>query len=136
MLRIVAKSKEQELDLSDIAYLTGFLDYGELLPSLQVDWMDTFKASYTNDVIDCLINVLDQKDIEVNNKILLHITDNILVLDSINEDALIIKCRLLHQAGKGSMARNVYNSFCKEYKRLLNTECHISFKDILQGKIN
>jgi hypothetical protein len=36
-----------------------------------------------------------------------------------NEEALSLKCQALYLQGKKSLAKNTYNSFCKEYETLL-----------------
>lgn len=136
VLNITNKPEDEPLNINDITELSELLDNGELLPNLQVDWLDSYKAQYTNSVIDFLVKLLSKSEIKSNKKLLLHISDCILSLDSLNEDALVVKCQILHKEGKGSVALNVYNSFCKEYHTLLNAEYPASFNDVIAGNVN
>lgn len=133
ILSITNKSDEEQVELKDIATLYGLLEKGELLPNLEIDWIDSYKAQYTNSVVDFLVKLLTRKEIQDDKKTLLHIADSIFSLDSLNEDALIVKCQVLHKDGKGSVALSAYNSFCKQYQNLLNSEYPVSFKDVLAG---
>ncbi|WP_163325393.1 kelch repeat-containing protein [Draconibacterium mangrovi] len=133
VLNITNRSEDEHLDLKDIATLYGLLDKGELLPNLEIDWIDSYKAQFTNSVVDFLVKLLSRQEIKGDKKTLLHIADCIFSLDSLNEDALIVKCQILHKDGKGSVALHSYNSFCKEYQNLLNSEFPASFKDVLAG---
>ena len=136
VLNITNKTEDEQLNISDITELLVLLDSGELLPNLQIDWLDSYKAQYTNSVIDFLVKLLSRSEIKNNKKTLLHISDCIFSLDSLNEDALVVKCQILHKEGKGSVALHVYHSFCKEYLALLNTEFTASFNDVLAGDLN
>lgn len=136
VLNITNQPENGQLNINDITDLSGLLDNGELLPNLQVDWLDSYKAQYTNSVIDFLVKLLSKSEIKSDKKILLHIADCIFSLDSINEDALIVKCQILHKEGKGGVALTVYNTFCKEYQTLLDSDFPSSFNDVLSGNLN
>ena len=133
VLNIINKSGNKDSNIENIAELSELLSNGELLPNLQVDWIDSYKAQYTNSVIDFLVKMFSKEEIKKEKKTLIQIADSIFSLDSLNEDALIVKCQVLHKEGKSSVALHVYNSFCKEYHALLNTEYPSSLKDILEG---
>ena len=131
VMKLVKKSRKSELDTDEINRLVSLLSFGELLPNMQVDWMDSFKASFTNEVLDCLVKLIYRDDLVSDNHICIHLANSIFTLDPINEIALSIKCKILYQTGKGGMAKSRYATFCKEYERLLNTEYPVSFSDVI-----
>ncbi len=136
VLNIISKKDNDDIDVDSIIELSGLLENGELLPNLQVDWIDSYKSQFTDKVIDFLVKVIFREEFQDDNKCLMHIANSIFSLDSLNEDALMVKCQILQKEGKGSIAINTYNSFCKEYLSLLDTDYPTSFNDILIGKSN
>lgn len=136
VLNIISKKENEEIDVNSIIELSGLLENGELLPNLQEDWIDFYKSQYTDKVIDFLVKIIFREELKDDNKSLMFIANSIFSLDSLNEDALMVKCQILQKKGKGSIAINTYKSFCKEYLSLLNTDYQISFNDILKGKSN
>jgi hypothetical protein len=102
---------------------------GELLPDIQTEWFDSFKADFTNDLIDCLLSCLNKY--EFSSREYVAIADTILIHDVLNEDAVKLKCKFLVKMGKNGLAKTVYDSFVKEYKKLFGTEYHLSFNEII-----
>lgn len=101
-----------------------------LLPSAQEDWLDEFKSEYSNQVIDTMLLLTKQKIVRNNKNLLIQIANIIFAHDKTDENALIIKCRTLWKSGKMSLAKNTYDSFCIEYKNMLDIDYPKSFKEI------
>ncbi|MDR2920860.1 MAG: hypothetical protein LBV72_16045 [Tannerella sp.] len=51
--------------------------------------------------------------------------------DSLNEDALGIKCHYLVLMGKYGLAKKAYTVFVKEYKVLFNADFGHSFEEVI-----
>ena len=113
--------------------LPEVLDYimlGPLLPHTQIDWVDKFKSDYTSLAIDFLNRLLQEND--SNDVTKLQLTDVIFLYDSLNEDALTMKCYILYNSGKKVLSKNTYDNFCKEYFSLLGEKYKYSLAQILE----
>ena len=117
--------------LSEIRQLLNIVLAGGMLPNLQTEWIDSFKADFSNDLIDLLMDVIRTKYAELSPSTRMDIADAIFIQDSLNEDALKLKCRTLVQSGKNGLAKGVYNLFSKEYLALLGTPFKLSFEQVL-----
>lgn len=101
-----------------------------LLPYTQKDWLDDFKSDYSNKVLDTMIILSKQSFIQTNNEVLIRLADIMFAHDKTDEYALTLKCKALWNSGKISLAKSVYDSFCNEYKSLLDIEYPKDFKGI------
>jgi DNA-binding transcriptional activator of the SARP family len=99
--------------------LLELLSYGQLLPFTKEEWLDPYKAAYSDAALDFLMNILILEKAIQQVDFRLQISNLIFLFDSLSEEALSLKCQALHQQGKKSLAKNAYNSFCKEYETLL-----------------
>jgi DNA-binding SARP family transcriptional activator len=111
--------KTGDIDKNELDKLLELLMFGQLLPYTQSDWVDKFKSDYSNDAIDILYNLLQSVDRTNDERLALQIADTIFLFDSLNEEALGIKCSILYNSGKKGLAKNAYDIFVKEYKSLL-----------------
>jgi two-component SAPR family response regulator len=118
----------------DLLRFLELLNYGSLLPNIQLEWVDDFKTDFSNLVIDTLMQVInntrnafyDQPDIR------LKIAAALLKIDSINEEAISIKCQALVRMGKKGLAKTAFDNFNKEYKLLLGENFSGSIKSFLE----
>jgi two-component SAPR family response regulator len=117
--------------LAEIKQLLNIVLAGAMLPDLQTEWIDSFKADFSNDLIDSLLYITRTKRFELSPSTRMDIADAIFIHDSLNEDALKLKCQTLIQSGKNGLAKGVYNSFSKEYFTLLGTPFKLSFEQVL-----
>jgi len=124
--------KSDNVAVENLMELLQLITAGELLPDIQEDWMDNFKSDYSNLVIDVLLSIKDNANFIQNDKLLILIADSILVLDTLNEDALKLKCKSLIKMGRLKIALDVFHSFCKEYKILLNEDFNCSFESFIK----
>jgi hypothetical protein len=63
---------------------------------------------------------------------LIHIADAVFFFDALNEEAMIIKCKILSKLGKHSLAKNTFLKFTKEYNTLYNEEYSKDFNEIVE----
>jgi len=104
---------------------------GSLLPNLQATWLDSFKSDISNQVIDILIEYSQKLDGNKDDKLLLEIADTVFMYDSINQEALTIKCSVLNKKGKYSLAKTWYDHFVKEYKNLYAENYPHTFEEVI-----
>ncbi len=120
-----------EADPKDINRLISIVSEGELLPNLQTEWVDPFKSDFSNRLIDLFLNLVNRQDLELTPSARVNIADAIFAHDSLNEDALKIKCSLLVKMGKNGLAQKIYNSFIKEYQSLFGVDFKYTFEQII-----
>lgn len=105
---------------------------GQLLPYVQTDWLDPFKSNYSNAILDTAISLSKQEYIKGNNELLVRIANIMFSHDRTDEYALILKCQALYRNGRTSLAKTTFDTFCNEYKTILDTEYTKTFNDIIK----
>ena len=125
----IVKSKT-ELSKIQVQNLIEILQKGTFLNNLNYDWLDEFKASITNDTVDHLIHYMSHADPLKEPEFINHIADSVLRFDSVNEEAMIMKCKALIVLGRHTAANETYIKFAKEYKLLYGSDFEKSFNDI------
>ena len=118
-------NKERLIQIVNIAL------HGQLLPDIDQEWADDYKAEYSRSIVDMLLNAADQENIKNDLKLMLKISDTILIQDTIDENAIKIKCRALYQLGQKGLSKQSFDRFAQEYKRLLNSEPKFSYEGII-----
>jgi two-component SAPR family response regulator len=118
----------------NIRILLAIVSKGELLPNIQTEWIDSFKSDFSNQLIDLLLEVYKQPVVCKSPQICINLADAIFMHDSLNEDALSIKCHNLVQMGKYGLAQKAYTCFVKEYKTLFNSDFIHSFEKVIHNK--
>jgi DNA-binding SARP family transcriptional activator len=130
-------SASKTASMEEVKMLLAVVAKGELLPNMQMEWVDAFKADFSNKLIDLLLDLYRQSGpIRKSFQLCLRLADVIFIHDSLNEDALSIKCRHLVNMGKYGLARKVYTTFVKEYKALFNADFGYSFEQVIQNTIH
>ncbi|THD66811.1 hypothetical protein E7Z59_13615 [Robertkochia marina] len=117
-----------DLSRDHIHLFLNTLNSGEVCPDIQEGWMESLRAEITNTIIDKLQTYAKTQD---TPHILIRISETILKFDNLNEEAISMKCRLLHSAGKKGLARKCYQEFCDNYKEILGTKFHLSFDETI-----
>jgi two-component SAPR family response regulator len=125
----IVKSKA-ELSKEKIQDLINITQKGTFLSNLNYDWLDEFKASIANDTIDHLIHSSTHMEIVKEPEFMNHIADAILKFDSVNEEAMVMKCKALIVLGRHTTASEAYSKFAREYKILYGSDFEKSFNEI------
>ena len=118
----------------DIATLQRILKLaagGTLTPTISAEWLDSFKDEYTKQVTTFMLKMLETSDVKGNNKLILQIADVLLLNDTLDEEAMRIKCQILFRTGQKGASKRCYDTFVAEHTRLLNEKPAISYEDIL-----
>lgn len=104
---------------------------GTLIPTISTEWSDSFKDEYTKLITTFMLRMLETPDVKGNNKLTLQIADVLLVNDTLDEEAMRIKCRILFQTGQKGASKRCYDNFVAEHTRLLNEKPAINYEDII-----
>ena len=104
-----------------------------LLPNVSAEWIDEYKSAYYVLLTEILLSVVNRPDIKEDSRLLLKISDVILLVDNIDEDAIRTKCRVLYQMGQKGLSKQSFDKFCIEYERLLNAKPDFSYDDIINS---
>jgi two-component SAPR family response regulator len=104
---------------------------GSLLPNLQTSWLDNYKSDISNLIIDTLIEYSQKLDANKDDKLLLEIADAVFMYDTINQEALKIKCSVLNKKGKYSLAKTWYDHFAREYQKLYAEDYPRTFEEVI-----
>jgi hypothetical protein len=94
--------------------------------------MDGFKSRFANEIIDEISSLLNGNVVKANFSLRYHLAESILVFDPLNDEAFAIKCSVLYHLGKKGMAKNIYDSFCREYKQVLGIDYAVPFNDTIK----
>ncbi len=121
----------QKLSISEIKELMTIVNKGGLLTDQSYEWLDSYKATISNKLIDAFQDFLNSNSDNLNPTLLIQIADSITQLDMINETAMEIKCRALVALGKHSIANETFTKFVKEYTLLYNIPFQKDFKSII-----
>ena len=133
--QVVYKMLNHDKHISDekdkINVIIGNVKRGSLLPNLQTSWLDNYKSDISNLIIDTLIEYSQKLDGDKDDKLLLEIADAVFMYDTINQEALRIKCSVLNKKGKYSLAKTWYDHFVKEYQKLYAENYPRTFEDVI-----
>lgn len=115
-----------------IHHIVKIASAGVLLPNIDGEWVDKFKAEFSSKLIDALLEVLNNPLSQSQDpKLLLRIADVILIHDNLDEDAIRIKCKVLYTMKQKGLSKQSYDKFCEDYLRLLNTTPDFTYEDII-----
>ncbi len=110
-----------------------FSTRGALLPNVTEAWIDSYKSKYSILLIESLLDYGDNVDNRSDSNLRLRIADAILNIDSIDENAIKMKCKALYDTGHTGISKSVYDVFNKEYFEILGSNPDFSWKDIIKG---
>jgi two-component SAPR family response regulator len=131
-LVLIRKIKESEpVNTDDIRRLLSIVSEGELLPNIQIEWVDAFKSEFSAELVDLFMNLIHQKEILFSDATYINIANALFIHDPLNEDALKLKCSVLVKMGKNGLAKNTYTAFVKEYAAWFGTDYKYSFSQII-----
>ena len=125
------KSKKENINKDNITQIIDFAAAGSLLPNVDAEWIDEYKAEYSALIIEIMLQAINHPEIKEDHRLLLKIANIILLSDTIDEDAVRIKCKVLFQTGQKGLSKQCFDKFRLEYKRMLNTEPDLKYEEII-----
>jgi len=126
-------SGKEHFENTDLIKLISVLSKGEFLPDLQDEWVDPFKANLSSNLLDILLDLSKKEQILKNPQLSIDLANTIFIHDSLNEEALTLKCTMLIKMGRNKLAKNVYDVFIKEYQQLFGINYKFTFEQIIQS---
>jgi len=114
-----------------ISHLNKIANKGPFLINLNYEWLDIYKAKISDRIADTLLSFAGSMNVGEYSELIIDLTDCILNFDIVNEEAMELKCRALHEHGKHSAAKNTYQNFCNEYKILYGEDYRRTFPEII-----
>lgn len=120
----------ETLDKIEIKALASITQRGSLLNDVEYSWLDPFKSDVSNHVIDTYLHYAKRGP--ADPEFMIELADYIFYFDSVNEEAMAIKCRALVQLGKHSLGKNAYTTFVKEYRQIYGEDFGKDFQSVLQ----
>jgi DNA-binding SARP family transcriptional activator len=104
---------------------------GTFLYRTEYAWLEDIKSEISSRALDVLLMALNQLPPHTAPETCIEIANAIFVFDPIHEEALRIKCKTLIQQGRLSLARSVYEKFCKDYRHMYGETFGLSFQEII-----
>lgn len=125
------KNQPENISLEKVELFLSVVSQGLLLSNIQTEWVDSFKAEYSSVILDSLLFLAKQTEQVRDFQLLLKLADAMLIQDSIDEDALMFKCKALVSLGKKNAAHSFYTSFCHNYKNILAEDYPVAFSKLI-----
>ncbi len=88
---------------------------GEVFKGETYDWLDDFKGTIGNSIVDMLLKFLSKLDMEKDNELVLKLTNRIFETDPVNEEALQYKLTALVRQNNYNTAKFTFDKFCTLY---------------------
>lgn len=122
--------QQNSLNHEQVLTLISMTERGSFLPECNYEWIDRFKATISDSVIDNLLDLAELLNSQIDAKLIIQIADTIFNFDSLNERALILKCSALMCLGKHSLANTTYTRFVKDYQTTYQESYKVEFSDV------
>ncbi|MDB5120047.1 MAG: galactose oxidase, partial [Sphingobacteriales bacterium] len=123
---------KRKLNKQKINELAEIIQRGSFLSNLEYEWLDSFKSEISNEVIDTYQHFANSIEISEDPEFLIKIASYIFYFDSVNEEAMVLKCKALVHLGKHSLAKVTFENFKKEYKVIYGEHFARDFQAILE----
>lgn len=128
-LRVCA-ALQQPLGLEDLLAIAA---EGPLLPELSSDFLDAFKARYANRILERLEEKRKECGSALSPDLSIRISDAALLFDSLDEEAIRLKCRALIEQKKLGSAQSVFSRFTEEFERVMGEPFSKNFKEFIKN---
>lgn len=127
------KSGATIIDKNCINQIVSLAIAGSLLPNVNVEWIDEYKSEYYVLITEILLLAVNHAGIREDHRLQLKISDVILAIDHIDEDAIQTKCKVLYRMGQKGLSKQCFDKFCSEYERLLNAKPDFTYDNIVNS---
>lgn len=128
-MNIIEILSSGHLPEAEIDRLVSRFKGGNLLGDISKEWVDKYKGSYSADVISMCYRLIDDFN---SPEARLKLSEVILSLDSLEEDAASIKCKSLIQLKKVNYAQDYFRAFANDYQRLIGEPLDKDFKNFVK----
>lgn len=128
-IQILFKEIKETGNQENLAIIIQILKRGTMLRDIFPEWLDSFKDKTTGEIVSSLEDIVSQANIDKSIK--LSLANIIFEFDEMNETALKVKCCILSEQGKHSLAIETFEHYRKLYQKFYNEEYQFSFKNIV-----
>ncbi|MDR0505490.1 MAG: hypothetical protein LBH32_01555 [Dysgonamonadaceae bacterium] len=123
--------QENSTDIEILEQIIDLASAGVLLPNITTEWMDDYKSKYSSLLIDYMLKMAALPSVCMDFKLLLRISEVILIQDNINEDAIQMKCKALYRLGQKGLSKQSFDKFYTSYVNMLNMPPSFKYTDII-----
>lgn len=106
--------------------------WGPLLPEVQSDYLDPFKANHTNRVFQGIERIRAQMGEALTPVQSEQLADCALLYDPLDEEAVRLKCNALIAQKRLGIAQQVFSRFAEEYQRVMGEPFSADFKGFIK----
>lgn len=131
---LIKLKKEENYNPKLLNQLLNIIEKGALLPQMEEEWLDGFKSKISDELIEFLLPLYQNKEFMENHKLVIRLCDALLVFDPLNETVLMHKVNTLLLLGKKTLAHECLEHFAKYYQNCYNQPFNTSFADIINLK--
>ena len=131
MLLLKKIQEERKISIDVLNAILDIAQNGILLPNLNAEWADGYKSEYSTLLMEVLIKSVSLPEVESDLNLQVKIANIMLLHDSVDEEAVRIKCRALFLLGQKGASKQCFNKFAQDYRRLLNAAPGVSYEDII-----
>lgn len=117
--------------IQSLEQIISILKRGTILPNMQMEWLDTKKAEFINDVLDTLLKQADYLNMQNEAELLLEISQVVLLFDDLNDQGLALKLSALTNLGKHGLAKTEFDRFQEKYRKVFDEVYPKSFHDLI-----
>ncbi|MEO9806360.1 MAG: hypothetical protein ABJF04_24075 [Reichenbachiella sp.] len=121
----------EQFPMAALQQMIALLKRGTILPNMQMEWLDTKKAEFINDVLDTLLGQTEYLDAKQDAELLLEISQVVLLFDDLNDQGLALKLSALTNLGKHGLAKTEFDRFQEKYKKVFDEAYPKSFHDLI-----
>jgi DNA-binding SARP family transcriptional activator len=130
---IHALKNKDDLNKHFLNELVDIALQGTLLPYMEAEWLDSFKAGFSNLIIETITRISKKKEWKIDLDLLLKMADVVLLHDNTEEYGIKLKCSVLLRLNRNVQARQVFHKFANDYEKLLSIKPNFTFEDIIKS---
>lgn len=120
-------------DKAMIDELVSLIGRGRFLENTDYEWLDDLKSEVSEEVINILLNYAGSPGAFNDPEYLNRIMNYVFYFDTVNEEAMMIKCKALMLLGKHTLAHHTFEKFQKDYFALYGENYERSFPGIMES---
>lgn len=129
-MKYMARINDGHKDETTIAKTLELLLKGPLVPNVSYEWLDPFKAQYSESALALLSSLLYRAERDHNDSLALKIAETIMQHDPFNEKALSVLCSIHCHNNRTGIAKKIYDNFCKVYEHSMGEPFDRPFMDV------
>ncbi|MDR0430018.1 MAG: hypothetical protein LBH58_06025 [Tannerellaceae bacterium] len=122
--RLVRNKKEFE-------QFFALISRGEVFKGESFAWLDDYKGYVSNRIVDVVLKFIPEYPADDNAEMIIRSSDQVLLNDPTNEEALGYKVRALIKQNNYQSAKYTYTKFCATYKEMYNEAFPVKFEKII-----